>query len=624
MTDFTPSITDRYYGMPHPVGGGEIHPILRCNVFYGCGSKPAAGRPVILFTNLSGFIQTSLGTSITSAQYPQQQFLQKGWALVWATLPVARGGSSPLAVSDGSFDPGSDLFGDAYRGNGCHPQFSGDDDGWPSTNPTSNPLHPAVDPEWLAASFAFMQLVQHVRDNATELGIDPDRIVVFGDSAGATAACYPLLQPDRAGKYSATGQGAVSTRVAGGLLTRPMAYIACMDQDNPPGPNAYERPKSGEPEPDVPAADYDEVAPAIQFVGSPAQYGAMDTANYPDLVDDNNALAIWIRVSQPMSAAALALSTRYTPFFPVETETDPHSALHAYILKSLLSNVRLVVSSAAEDPDASTVPNGLNADAVINGANPQWDDAVTFFHDRFGVTTMPTPRFRDTEGGLQAAAYDRLMEKVKIVVHGSRYDSSMFDPYTVMEVQMDVDEVPLSSVSSGSGQIIFDVFDSLIDPASPDRYDVAQITRSMDDLCTAFERTNIPIFDLTDFDSSARSTGSLSTAIGVSETTIVVTGGASFGPGPMELTIGSERITYTSKVDAGQDATFSGCVRGIGKTNAASHPAGAPVADNLGQIIAFAECMGADRRSFGFDAGRQRNTARVVIPFLLKYSDGNE
>lgn len=96
---YTADILNRYYGDPD---AAYKHPILSFNLFYPrediAGPRPAGGWPVVMYSELSGFVSQGLNSTVGDAQIIQQAILDRGMALAYALLPVCRGGTTPTGT----------------------------------------------------------------------------------------------------------------------------------------------------------------------------------------------------------------------------------------------------------------------------------------------------------------------------------------------------------------------------------------------------------------------------------------------------------------------------------------------------------------------------------------------
>lgn len=188
--------------------GVPAHPIHRLSIFLPTGTAPAGGWPAVVQPLLTAYVSSNLPASIDSST-TWHRWLARKWAVVLMSVPVARGGSSPHDVSDGSFNPSAGEYGDAYVGNGC--QYPAG-----SPTPTGLAMHPVADPTWFMATKAFAMATQWLADgNGAAAGLNMAQIGAQGTSAGGETALTVCWSPNLAPYMfpsGTPGQDTVSTR----------------------------------------------------------------------------------------------------------------------------------------------------------------------------------------------------------------------------------------------------------------------------------------------------------------------------------------------------------------------------------------------------------------------------
>lgn len=473
MTDYTISApnpngwTDRYYGPPHPIGGGEIHPILRCSGILpdpAVHPEPEDGYPAVLFTNSQGYTQSSLLTTVGDAQVPQQLLLDRGIAIISFTVPAIRDPLTGVDVDQDpeDFNPSAGEYGDSYRGNGVLTQVDkgpgepvGDYPGaFPTGYEAANPgrPHPWLDPLWLNPWKACEDIVRHARHHAVqgtgELPVNRDKLWLFGSSSGAQSVAWAALGGDKAlvpENISAGGQQAQSTRVAGASLVNwTLSFLAWKTELSNGGPAAWQFavPGSGN--------DWDEAAEDVaaassgnlRTVLSPI-YWLQQTAEWEGMSEANAALPVWISNNAPLNADVLANASRYTTTFghigtTTNGETQPHSAYTAYLAPKFLPLARTILTDEDHvDLDALEAGAPRQVDAVIADTNERWLDMVTFIESYIG--SPPTA---------EEQAYSALKARLETITLANGYQTGVRRVYRFDEIPERMPTAPAIVVRS--------------------------------------------------------------------------------------------------------------------------------------------------------------------------------
>lgn len=227
-----------------------------------------------------------------------------------------------------------------------------------------------------------------------------------------------------------------------------------------------------------------------------------------------------------------------------------------------------------------------------------------------------TARRRDVTAAVLAYLADQAFADSGVVVlpQGARWDSR--SPIVAL-VRVDIRGEPRPGPPVVSrGELVLDVLAAPLDQAEPGTADTARRSRAVDELVEALEHVRVPVFDMP----VGATTGSLQAGISAAATSCTVVGGAAFQTGTKALLIAGERVTWTGKVDAGADATFSGLTRGTGQTAARAHQAAAPVLDDPGDQSASMELAEASDDDLGWDVAAQRTRSLVRVPFRLDHA----
>lgn len=237
-------------------------------------ARPKAGWPCVVWIEMGGFRFTNLLTSIgpfglyvnpstpdTDDSFPRERFLHRalmrGWAVITcAVTPTYSAGlsngttSGQTASTDIAYVIGkvaSDyLFGNAPDGNGVAIPYAG------GTFPTGyqdalgrteadGAIHPFQD---VARHNCFMDsemIAQFIHANYADMGIDINRIIGAGDSAGADVSCWCAWGPDRGPTrwLNPSGQEKLSTQIYRGAFYKTWQPYFNMVTDAytvPPGP----------------------------------------------------------------------------------------------------------------------------------------------------------------------------------------------------------------------------------------------------------------------------------------------------------------------------------------------------------------------------------------------------
>lgn len=185
MTAHNAELTFVDYTDGRQVGSEQYFHLFKPNV-----SAPARGYPLLISLNLSGF--TCTPPPVVIEDQPASinlAFLTRGFKIaVVSCTSVQSDGNAATVLGNGLWHPPTD------------------EQGQPSSLWT--------DPDRPMSVKDAIMVVQHLRYNAKQYDIDPDRIIVFGGSAGAVALSFAVLGPDRVGSVGSEPQDLVSSHVA--------------------------------------------------------------------------------------------------------------------------------------------------------------------------------------------------------------------------------------------------------------------------------------------------------------------------------------------------------------------------------------------------------------------------
>jgi len=337
------------------------------NVFYPGNRLPNQRLRCLAYINCSGFTVSDEITQITSIS-PLHQLLETGWVIVTARCSTT---GLPAAVGGGMF----------LRP--AHPDFDREGGGFDCPN---------LDAEWL---------MQDLRLNASSLGIDPDYIIVGGDSGGSHPAVWAALAPEARDPNSAFPMLRQSSRANGLFLTAHQGYPAAFCTTSAGGgPNWWQFRSIADNE--VSTGELDGSVAGDIVAGSP-----MTIAAHPDAEARNQYVPIFIHagpdgdeLASPYAivppAVSFALDANRYPTFAGTTTTGfttlagHHPALAAYLVKALRDMhpwyVRGVRWHTEEDYDI----DGLEPDEV--GTLPEALAAMTVHMDEYVKSAERVPK----------------------------------------------------------------------------------------------------------------------------------------------------------------------------------------------------------------------------------------
>ncbi|HZL99166.1 MAG TPA: hypothetical protein VFD43_02845, partial [Planctomycetota bacterium] len=233
------------------------------------------------------FTHTLVPASVTAAEGPAHDALEAGFAVVWASMTLSRGGETGVPVDGTALDP----YGPAYFGNGV---FIPPDVELPGY---TGPVHPYLDPSRPMPEKDVIMMVQHVKHQARTGGlpVDPERVVVFGSSAAAATLWWIVAAPDRSELWTnPSGQELEDTRVTAAILRGGAVYLPAYVPGPPVTFFHFPRDESATGGAwDVPATHLADVLPAI-LERSSSLVRALDEGATPGIVSAVHHLPIYV------------------------------------------------------------------------------------------------------------------------------------------------------------------------------------------------------------------------------------------------------------------------------------------------------------------------------------------
>lgn len=183
-------------------------PTERCSVFFPTGHVPGVTTPAVclIYFENSGFNSGSLVSEVGPSTPLLYDPLDGGAVLISATTCQTKDVSAGGPPGAGTFDP---------------PLVSA---GW------DDPTQPNF-------AKSAIHLVQWIKENASTLGIDPDKIYATGRSGGSAPALWVALGVDWADpSISDPGQfrPGISSRIAGAMVFQTHSWWRAHDQDGVP------------------------------------------------------------------------------------------------------------------------------------------------------------------------------------------------------------------------------------------------------------------------------------------------------------------------------------------------------------------------------------------------------
>ncbi len=191
------------------------HAHQRFALFRPPGTPPASGAPVVLLISNSGFASSDAcyAAPIEPVSWVYS-YIDAGFAIARAVLT-----SSDSSDKVGPCVPYPDL---TARGNGLfHP---------PGVALPGLAIPPYSDHDKPMAEKDVVMLVQHIRHNADEYGLDRNQIAITGRSGGASVALWAAAGPERGpGLFqNGIGQDAESSRVTAGVFFGPPLWLPAL------------------------------------------------------------------------------------------------------------------------------------------------------------------------------------------------------------------------------------------------------------------------------------------------------------------------------------------------------------------------------------------------------------
>ncbi len=362
--DYLPHPAATEFDYSSPASGGSC--IRRASLFVPDGPPPPGGWPVVVEVHNAGLTSTLDDTTlpITGKRVEVCSFLNAGFAVVRASLTYSTNlPGDPCAVSPPN-PPGSGLF---------HP---------PGELPPGLASAPYDDPAYALAEKDVLLLMQHVRANAGELGIDAGRVALSGRSGGAIVAMWAAFGPDRS---SAPGAGvdpsaSESTRPDAAILGWGTTYFPAFDEAQVQGRHFPRANQTG---------NWSQQSNLLKDA-PPAYLQAASAAVYEDAAA-NAAQRAYLYYQAQVQSSVLDTATPGGSDYLESALTDIHSSWHGYAWAERHPQTRLVLTT----PEA--VLPGHPAGVLIEDIGALTRDQVRYLFDELDVQ----PAFRDL--GLERA-----------------------------------------------------------------------------------------------------------------------------------------------------------------------------------------------------------------------------
>lgn len=351
------------------------HPVRRFDRYPPWHAKPhGRGFPTLVCIMFSSFTYSHRAPNGVSFQLSPgsdnaflrvaYEALREGVQVIFASVTVARGGSTGNSTSEVSYDPTSDLYEASYDGNGVFVP--------PGENPQSDSTAPFEDFDRPMAIKDIMWIVQHLKENAASLDVDPDNIVLTGSSAGGFTALWPSLQADLSAWMSggADTQNAYSTKPKACIAWNTPTFMPLMKQATS---IAHAFPTIADQ--DVPAATLDDVYPAstlnamnYQWRLSPLHYAVPSEAVPTLLIHEDP--SVLNQVTRPLANLTM------------DREVNFHGLRFGALLRDYLpSTTELIFSPEPEFAAqyAAEAARFANVDRVLTQENGnQQDELVSY------------------------------------------------------------------------------------------------------------------------------------------------------------------------------------------------------------------------------------------------------
>ena len=228
------------------------------------GERPRTGWPVLVCTTLGGYVGASINRCIDKTTL-QGKALDHGIAVIMAGMTLS---TETMTCEEGQEQiPGHGMF---------HP---------PGVVPPGLAFAPYDSPDWAMPEKDAVMLVQHVRHQGGRPGlladVDPHRVAVLGQSAGANAFMWTALGPDRRGEEpfaSLAGQFDEPTRPDAAVLRGGFVWWPVFSPRVPAHPPYFVLHFGAHGDAETAAATLSECLPAELQANSPLWYEAV----YPE------------------------------------------------------------------------------------------------------------------------------------------------------------------------------------------------------------------------------------------------------------------------------------------------------------------------------------------------------
>jgi hypothetical protein len=337
--------------------------LQRFALFVPPGQAPASGWPVIVNVSNAGLNSTdpAFAQPIYSTFAPIYQFLDAGFAVVrssmtYSGLEQADPCGNGLTLGNGLFHPpGIELPGLAQAA------YS--------------------DPQRHMAEKDAAMLMQHVRFHAAEMGLDDQRIAIFGRSGGAIVSMWVALGPERGPELfpAGVGQDGASTRPDAAVLRGGLVWFEALKQTSS---IARHFPHQDGEAPYALQAD--------SFLTAMPGFAARASAVVYEDFALNEANRSYLSYADVPGTLDFLPATPGGADYVTDVLLKNHSSWHGYVWKNLHPNDHLAITT----PEA-LVPGGSH-DSYVPDKGHDTHDMLAYLFDDLALT----PVYENHGGGV--------------------------------------------------------------------------------------------------------------------------------------------------------------------------------------------------------------------------------
>jgi hypothetical protein len=355
----------------------QSHTLQRFALYLPDTAMPANGYPAVIHVSNISLRKTDYNYDTDLDSAPMSQFLDAGFAVIRAALTFSRFNTVNFvcpAVGPNQICPPEGPPG-PIPGNGLFHQ--------PGLQLPGLGQAPYTDVTRPYAEKDVIQLVQHVRFNASAMGLDSSRIGVYGRSGGASIAMWIALGPERKDDLfgpGTTGQDSISTRVDAAILRNGVMYVPALVLATSEGTHWPD--SSGAPNWTTPSG----------FL-SASNFGSLVTAsplNYQDPLDPFTVTMNKVYMTYKFPPESINFSAPYI----TNTLTNGHASWGGYAWQELYpNNTELVLTSASAKADlnpAGPVPIYANYHDLIEDEGSLLVDEIEYLIEELDVWQIIT------------------------------------------------------------------------------------------------------------------------------------------------------------------------------------------------------------------------------------------